>query len=340
VNFTTAGPAKAHWEDCVKPSRLLIVLLLLPLALEAQTSPAPIGKMVDLGGHRLHLHCTGRGTPTVVVEMGFEEYSFDWLLVQDAVAKFTRICTYDRAGYAWSDSGPLPRSFGQINLELRTALEKTGEQGPYVFVGHSYGGGPVRNFALTYPKQTVGLVFVDIVSENQRIQMGPKNTGLISDSATHKPIPEPHLDMTAKDRVEPPKVELEKPTIEPPFDKLPPDVQKLHLWAMAKMEMQMAAMSEREWSAEYMAKWRAAPQAGTLGALPLIVLTRAEGGFGNDLDVPAAELERQRKQAQSDLAKLSTRGKFVLVPSGHNMQVEAPDAVVKAIQEVITESKH
>jgi hypothetical protein len=170
--------------------------------------------------------------------------------------------------------------------------------------------------------------------------MGPKNTGLISDSATHKPIPEPHLAMTAKDRVEPPKVELEKPTIEPPFDKLPQETQKLHLWAEGRIEMQMAAMSEREWSAEYMAKWRAVRQAGTLGALPLIVLTRAEGGFGNDLDVPAAKLEQQRKQAQSDLSKLSTRGKFVLVPSGHNMQVEAPDVVVQSIKEVIAQAKH
>ena len=317
----------------------LFLCLLLPLVLGAQDNPAPIGKMVDLGGHRLHLDCTGRGSPTVVIEMGFEEFSFDWMLVQDAVSKFTRICTYDRAGYAWSDPGPLPRSYAQINLELKTALEKAGERGPYVLVGHSYGGGPVRNFALAYPKQTAGLVFVDIVSENQRIQMGPKNTGLISDYATHKPIPEPHLAMTAKDHVEPPKMEMEKPSLEPPFDKLPPNAQRLHLWAVARIEMQMAAMSEREWSAETMALWRTKSQVGSLGKLPLIVLTRENGGFGNDLDRPVAELEQQRKQAQADLAKLSTRGKLVLVPSGHNMQIEAPDAVVKAIQEVIAESK-
>ena len=279
----------------MKPSRLLIALLLLPLTLGAQSSPAPIGKMVDLGGHRLHLYCMGLGTLTVVVEMGFEEYSFDWVFVQDKVAKFTRICTYDRAGYAWSDPGPLPRSFAQINLELSTALEKTGERGPYILVGHSYGGGVVRNFALTYPKLTAGLVFVDIVSENQRIQMGPKNTGLISDSATHKSVPEPHLAMNPGGRIDPPKIEPYKPTIEPPFDKLPQETQKLHLWAEGRIEMQMTGISEREWSAEYMANWRTSPQAGTLGALPLVVLTRVEGGFGNDLDVPADELEKQRK---------------------------------------------
>jgi pimeloyl-ACP methyl ester carboxylesterase len=320
------------------PALLFLVVLLAPGAW-GQPAPKPLGRMVDLGGHRLHLYCTGHGSPTVIVEMGFEEYSFDWKFVQDRVAKFTRICTYDRAGYAWSDPGPLPRTFAQINFELRAALEKTGEHDPYILVGHSYGGGVVRNFALTYPKLVSGLVFVDIVSENQRIQMGPKNTGLISDYATHKPIPEPHLVMNATDRVEPPKVELEKPTIEPPFDKLPPEAQQLHLWAQAKIEMQMAANSEREWSSEYMANWRAKSQAGTLGQLQLIVLTRTDGGFGDDLDIPAAQLEQQRKQAHADLAKLSTRGSLVSVPSGHNMQVEAPDVVVGAVHELVNSTR-
>jgi pimeloyl-ACP methyl ester carboxylesterase len=327
----------------LKRPTLSTLAVLLSLAGAAQEAPKPLGKMVDLGGHRLHLYCTGHGSPTVLVEMGFEEYSFDWKLVQEPVSKFTRICTYDRAGYAWSDPGPLPRSFAQINLELRTALDKTGERGPYILVGHSYGGGVVRNFALTYPNLTAGLVFVDIVSENQRIQMGPKNTGLIADGATHKQIPAPHLAMTAQDKVEPPKIELEKPVIEPPFDRLPADLQQLHLWAEAKIEMQMAAMSEREWSAETMAGWRAKPQAGSLGSLPLVVLSQAEVEFASDLDRPAAELEQQRKKAQADLAKLSTRGRFVPVASGHNMQVEAPEAVVRAIREVIAAmraSKH
>src|SRR4051794_31564987 len=138
----------------LKRPTLSTLAVLLSLAAAAQDAPKPLGKMVDLGGHQLHLYCTGHGSPTVLVEMGFEEYSFDWKLVQEPVAKFTRICTYDRAGYAWSDPGPLPRSFAQINLELRTALEKTGERGPYILVGHSYGGGVVRNFALNYPKLT------------------------------------------------------------------------------------------------------------------------------------------------------------------------------------------
>ena len=90
-------------------------------------APAPPGKLVELGGHRLHVNCSGKGSPTVVVENGLGDFSFDWVLVQSRVSRFTRICTYDRAGYAWSDPGPKPRTFAQLNLELRDALAKLGE---------------------------------------------------------------------------------------------------------------------------------------------------------------------------------------------------------------------
>src|SRR5581483_6031479 len=138
--------------------------------------------MVDLGGHQLHVYCTGKGTPTVVVENGLGDFSFDWSPVQHRVETFTRICTYDRAGYAWSDPGPKPRTFAQLNLELHDALQKLGERGPYILVGHSFGGGVVRNYAATYRSEVAGMVLADIVPEDQRIPMGP-NAARIRDSA-------------------------------------------------------------------------------------------------------------------------------------------------------------
>src|SRR5215470_9838939 len=107
-------------------------------------APVPTGRLIDVGGHRLHVNCTGAGRPTVVVENGLGDFSFDWALVQRRVEQFTRICTYDRAGYAWSEPGPKPRTFVQINLELRDALTTLGEAGPFVLVGHSFGGPVVR----------------------------------------------------------------------------------------------------------------------------------------------------------------------------------------------------
>jgi hypothetical protein len=120
---------------------IVIVSLLWNSGMNQQPSgsqPAPIGRLVDLGGHRLHVNCAGKGSPTVILEGGFEEFSFDWVLVQSAVARFTRVCSYDRAGYAWSDSGPKPRTFLQINMELHDMLAKLDERSPYVLVGHSF----------------------------------------------------------------------------------------------------------------------------------------------------------------------------------------------------------
>src|SRR6516164_5656919 len=112
----------------------------------SQTAPKPLGKLVDLGGHRLHVNCTGQGGPTIVVENGLGDFSFDWSLVQSSVSAFARICTYDRSGYAWSDPGPKPRTYAQLNLELHDALNRLGEHRPLILVGHSFGGGVVRNY--------------------------------------------------------------------------------------------------------------------------------------------------------------------------------------------------
>src|SRR5689334_4275127 len=122
-----------------------------PLTATAQTKagalPPPPGRLVDVGGQRIHLNCTGRGSPTVVFENGAGDFSIVWSLVQPRVSEFTRACSYDRAGYAWSDPGARPRTYDQISLELHSALERAGERGPYVLVGQSYGGLVVRGFA-------------------------------------------------------------------------------------------------------------------------------------------------------------------------------------------------
>jgi hypothetical protein len=88
-----------------------IILSSCLVSATSNSDPKLIGKLVDLGGHRLHVNCTGKGNPTVVVENGLGDFSFDWILVQSRVSRFTRICTYDRVGYAWSDPGPKPRTF-------------------------------------------------------------------------------------------------------------------------------------------------------------------------------------------------------------------------------------
>ena len=108
------------------------------------------------------------------------------------VSRFTRICTYDRAGYAWSDPGPKRRTFSQLNLELRDALSKLGEPGPFVLVGHSYGGPVARNFAATYPREVAGMVLVDAAHEGLRVGIGGRKTIRLGDGAKGIGIPPPH----------------------------------------------------------------------------------------------------------------------------------------------------
>ena len=122
----------------------------------------PAGTLIDVGGHRLHLHCSGTGTPTVILEAGADPHaSGAWFTIRPAVAEMTRVCAYDRAGYGWSESGPEPRDARTIAAELQRLLERASEPAPFVLVGHSLGGPLIRVFAHRYPDEVVGLVFVD-----------------------------------------------------------------------------------------------------------------------------------------------------------------------------------
>jgi len=126
----------------------------------AQTVPPypPPGKMVDLGGYRVHLNCTGSGKPTVmIVGAG---YSFDWSLVQPAVSTFARVCTYDPPGSVWSDAGPPPTCDGRV-LEIHKMVASAGIDGPLVLVGHSIGAVFARLHASRYPAEVAGMVLVD-----------------------------------------------------------------------------------------------------------------------------------------------------------------------------------
>ena len=125
--------------------------------------PAP-GRLVDAGGHRLHLRIEGasQSGPTVILECGIGgATSNNWGWIEPEVARFAPVVAYDRAGLGWSDPGPLPRDGRRIVAELHTALENAGLRGPYVFVGHSYGGLLARLFVDAYPKEVVGLVLAE-----------------------------------------------------------------------------------------------------------------------------------------------------------------------------------
>ena len=129
-------------------------------SLEARVYRPP-GQLIDVGGHRLHLHCTGSGSPTVVLEAGGGASSSDFGWIAPAVARDTRVCVYDRAGRGWSDATDGPQDGAHIAADLHTLLERAQVPGPYVLAGHSFGGLYVQSFAARFPDQVAGMVLLD-----------------------------------------------------------------------------------------------------------------------------------------------------------------------------------
>lgn len=303
--------------------------------------PKPSGRLIDLGGYKLHLDCRGKGSPTAVLSAGAGDFSFDWALVQPEVAKFTRVCSYDRSGEAWSDLGPKPRTAHQEVYDLHRLLAAGGESGPYVVVGQSLGGMIARIFASQYPKETAGLVLVDSFQEDSQVGINGKLVR-IRTLAKDRPIPAPRQGVTAADRPDRDEIKkiedfitqsIGKPKIGPPFDRLPPDAQRDRIWALS----QPKHYAEGE---NYMAEEAAQLYGETarikypLGGLPLIVLTRSLDEYPPDV---APVLSKEHQQQQVSLAKLSSVGKQIVVPNcGHHIHLDAPDAVVSAIKEMVT----
>ena len=125
--------------------------------------PAP-GTLYDVGGHRLHLQCTGTGSPTVVLESGLGGTSAGWTRITTELNQTTRVCAYDRAGQGWSDDVDTPQDALAIAADLHTLLARADESGPYVLVGHSAGGPYVMTFAAAYPDEIAGMVLLDSMS--------------------------------------------------------------------------------------------------------------------------------------------------------------------------------
>jgi pimeloyl-ACP methyl ester carboxylesterase len=125
------------------------------------------GKLVDVGSYRLHIDCLGAGSPTVVLENGSGDSMLEWMSVQPEIAKFARVCAYDRAGLGWSDPDSAPRTTEGVTRDLHALLANAGIAPPYVLVGHSMGGFFVSRYAAQYPDEVVGAVLVDPAGPGQ-----------------------------------------------------------------------------------------------------------------------------------------------------------------------------
>lgn len=288
--------------------------------MDARRSPEP-GRLVDVGGYRLKINCAGRGSPTVLLESGLGDVLSEWRPVQLQISTFTRVCSYDRAGYGESDAGPLPRTSLQISRELHALLQNAGEHPPYILVGHSFGGYNVRVFNGEFRNEVVGMVLADSPQEDQ-YELLPLawrrfGVGLLSRWQGQAEW------MPAQITFGIARLRFRKA--------LGPDgyliLQSKYLKARA------SELKEIQTSAEQ------ARASGTLGNKPLLVLaaTQQDEVLRNALSQEdfTRFQELWVRTLQPRLAKLSTRGKQITISDvGHDIPTQRPEAIVDAVRQI------
>jgi pimeloyl-ACP methyl ester carboxylesterase len=290
-----------------------------------------IGKLVDIGDHRLHIYPTGEGNPTVVFESGGASWCLDWYLVQNEVAKFTSACSYDRAGLGWSDSGPNPRTSEQIVTELHTLLKKAEIKKPYIMVGASFGGHTVRLFAKTFPDEVAGLVLLDARHESINSRMPPAWRKL---EAAGKFMSRFMLLVTRMGALNILAKLMGEKAAPPIVLKLPPEIRSTYLEVGFQPKFFQSNLDELAAIAESDEQLSAT---GSLGNMPLIVIRHGIPDlFANMPAEQAKQAEKVWQELQVDLASLSTDSQILLAEkSGHAIQVDQPILAVDAIHQMV-----
>ena len=295
------------------------------------------GRSVQAGAVKLNLDCSGHGSPTVILDSGMSVPAVGWMKVQPEAARFARVCSYDRAGYGWSEPGPPPRTSLQIARELKALLDAAGEKGPYVLVGHSFGGYNIRVYTGLYPNDVVGLVLVDASHEDEEERIGS-----VLPAAVRKQEKEQEDWDEMLERLLTPIVihlGIQRLSVAAGWAGMPGYLSKDLLQELLYLQQQSkhrnAVEAEDKASAQSVAQVRSA---GNLGDRPLIVLTAGKPYDPEPL-LTKTDLEKQRNMwidvLQVEEAHLSTRGRQIIVPdSGHMIPFERPDAVISAIREV------
>ena len=305
----------------------LLIALATPELIRAQSNASrvypPPGRLVDIGGRKLHLLCSGQGTPTVILVAGGDAFAIDWALVQPKVAGSTRVCSYDRAGLGWSDPGPADETVEETIDDLHRLLTSVGEKPPYLLVGASIGGIFIRAYQHAFPNEVAGLVFANS-SHRVGMQLKDGKGDLIwnlSDDELRSAFPLP-----ASSKGPTPTHEGQ------PFDRLPADLRAMRLWLDVRLwekwdPAKAGPESLLSWRKEFLREFSemAAGQQPPLGDLPVVVLSSDERSSD-----PNRRLDRTNAGAALDL--LSSNLLYITATgSGHEIHLYQPEVVVRAL---------
>lgn len=266
--------------------------------------PAIPGKRFDIGGYQLHIHCSGTGSPTVIVDVGLGDDSTDWLPIQQAVSNTSRICVFDRPGYGWSDFGPAPRTSNRIAGELEILLEQAEIAPPYILVGHSFGGYNIRVFAANNPQMVAGMVLVDASHEDQYNQFKINLPNNFNRRGTIMILPKSTDSLAHANK---------------------PPVLRERAFHAARAEI--SALDESSMQLQ---------KNSVLPIVPLVVISRGKPEWYGD--VSQQQREKMWIDLQQDLTRLSPISTHMFAhQSGHAIPHEQPEIIIEAIEHVVSQ---
>jgi pimeloyl-ACP methyl ester carboxylesterase len=265
--------------------------------------PAP-GLFYKVNGRKMHLYCSGKGSPTVVLESGADYGWIWWARVQAELSKATRVCSYDRGGYGWSDPQPGPRDSNSIADQLHTLLSQAGLGGPIILMGHSAAGRHMRAYITRYPQNVVGLVFVDAATPLQEERF-PKQ----QETPVNKPLVQAFLLWW--------KTAVGIQRIEQQCTWVPRGFEPYGGWIKADTCVPSEIIETARETSANIASGEETVHTGPFGDLPILI-------FSDDL--PPGPLEAMWNGMQEDLKRLSTRSRRIIVRgSAHNIEIDHPD---------------
>ena len=277
----------------------------------------PPGQLINVNGHRMHLNCTGSGSPTVVLESALAGPSVLWQPMAAKISQFTRVCGYDRVGIGWSDDSAEPRTVDNITADLHLLLASSAEKGPFVFVGHSIGGMFVLDYARRYPGEVSGMVLLDsahperFAAGSEQWQEHNKALPLFRATPTLARLGLLRLAFWLTDKLKPLPVSK--------------DVREQYIALASTTKSAHALKAEAEALFQLCADSKPLPN---LGDRPVIVLSAARS---LDEGFPA--------RFHEEMATLSTRGIHRIVPdathSGMALKPASMQASVEAVQQVV-----
>lgn len=295
----------------------IVLLGILPITLSAGTKSdyalsRPPGQRFDVGGYKLHLHCRGEGRPVVILDAGVGGFSLEWQPVQASLSRHTKVCAYDRAGYGWSDMGPLPRTTKRIGKELHTLLQAAQLKPPYIIVGHSFGGYSALYYARRWSEEVAGLVLVE--------SSHPEQEDRLPSTDTRKRVTIPpggrSIYIRQQMRVHP----------NYPQDHAALALQLLQTWK--------SALTVREEMLNYALSARQVRQAGNLPEVPLVVLSRGRRVWPYTEQGDA--LESTWMVLQDELAHLLPNTVHLIAEdSGHSIHMDEPGMVISAVNTML-----